>query len=134
MRNVIVTGGSRGLGFGIAQTLVVAGYRVIAVARKETSRLTAAIEQANHDNPGSFQDVEVHTPGQHARGGKFSVLALLPPDDARRNRLLLKLGHVLSAIGEPATEMLGQASEGMQAAVTVEGCSRQPMTACCRGG
>ena len=35
MRNVIVSGGSRGLGLGIAGALADAGYRVIAVARRE---------------------------------------------------------------------------------------------------
>lgn len=42
MRNVIVTGGSRGLGLGIACRLVGAGFRVIAVARQEGEALAAA--------------------------------------------------------------------------------------------
>ena len=42
MLNVIVTGGSRGLGLGIGRKLRAAGYRVIAVARRETPELTAA--------------------------------------------------------------------------------------------
>lgn len=46
MRNVIVTGGSRGLGLGIAKTLCTAGYRVIAVARTQTEALEAAIGEA----------------------------------------------------------------------------------------
>jgi 3-oxoacyl-[acyl-carrier protein] reductase len=49
MRNVIVTGASRGLGFGIAQRLVAEGYRVIAIARKEneeTPRLQGNSEPA----------------------------------------------------------------------------------------
>ena len=45
-RNVIVTGGSRGLGLGIARRLAAAGYGVIAIARKKTDQLTAAIEAA----------------------------------------------------------------------------------------
>jgi 3-oxoacyl-[acyl-carrier protein] reductase len=57
MRNVIVTGGSRGLGLGIARKLVSAGYRVIAVARKENSELTAAMQEAEASNPGSFHFV-----------------------------------------------------------------------------
>jgi len=57
MRNVIVTGGSRGLGLGIARRLTVAGYRAIAVARKQTSQLTSAIEEAESENPGSFHFV-----------------------------------------------------------------------------
>jgi 3-oxoacyl-[acyl-carrier protein] reductase len=39
LRNVIVTGASRGLGLGIATALAVAGYRVIAVARSESEAL-----------------------------------------------------------------------------------------------
>ena len=46
MRNIIVTGGSRGLGLGIAKTLAGAGYRVIAIARKESEPLTAAMREA----------------------------------------------------------------------------------------
>jgi 3-oxoacyl-[acyl-carrier protein] reductase len=55
MRNVIVTGGSRGLGLGIARKLSQAGYRVIAIARKESGELTQAIAAAEKENPGSFQ-------------------------------------------------------------------------------
>jgi 3-oxoacyl-[acyl-carrier protein] reductase len=57
MRNVIVTGGSRGLGLGIARKLSGAGYRVIAIARKENGELTAAMQEAELANPGSFHFV-----------------------------------------------------------------------------
>jgi 3-oxoacyl-[acyl-carrier protein] reductase len=57
MRNVIVTGGSRGLGLGTAGRLTGAGYRVIAIARKQNSGLAAAMEQAEKANPGSFHFV-----------------------------------------------------------------------------
>lgn len=57
MRNVIVTGGSRGLGLGIARRLAAAGYRVIAVARTQNSQLTEAMEEAESANPGSFHFV-----------------------------------------------------------------------------
>ena len=36
MQNVIVTGGSRGLGLAITKKLAAAGYGAIAIARKET--------------------------------------------------------------------------------------------------
>jgi 3-oxoacyl-[acyl-carrier protein] reductase len=42
MRNVLVTGASRGLGLGIAKTLAASGFQVIAVARKEGEHLPAA--------------------------------------------------------------------------------------------
>ncbi|HZI43548.1 MAG TPA: SDR family NAD(P)-dependent oxidoreductase, partial [Gemmatimonadaceae bacterium] len=43
MGNVIVTGGSRGLGLGIAKALRGAGHDVIAVARRESEALTDAM-------------------------------------------------------------------------------------------
>jgi 3-oxoacyl-[acyl-carrier protein] reductase len=46
MRNVVVTGGSRGIGLGIALRLTEAGFRVIAIARRESSELTAAMQEA----------------------------------------------------------------------------------------
>jgi 3-oxoacyl-[acyl-carrier protein] reductase len=42
MRNVLVTGGSRGLGLGIAKALAATDFRVIAVARKASDQLAAA--------------------------------------------------------------------------------------------
>jgi 3-oxoacyl-[acyl-carrier protein] reductase len=57
MRNVIVTGGSRGLGLGIARKLTKAGYHAIAVARKQTTQLSSAIEEAECQHPGSFHFV-----------------------------------------------------------------------------
>jgi 3-oxoacyl-[acyl-carrier protein] reductase len=45
MRNVLVTGGSRGLGLAIASRLASCGYRVIAIARSETAELRSEIER-----------------------------------------------------------------------------------------
>ena len=45
-RNVLITGGSRGLGLGIARKLAAAGYCVIAVARKPNKQLLAALVEA----------------------------------------------------------------------------------------
>ena len=45
MRNVLVTGGSRGLGLAIATRLAACGYRVIALARSATEELRAAMAQ-----------------------------------------------------------------------------------------
>ena len=57
MHNIIVTGGSRGLGLGIARRLSGAGYCVIAIARKPNDELEAAMQEANLANPGSFHFV-----------------------------------------------------------------------------
>src|SRR6266480_3479053 len=43
MRNVVVTGGSRGIGLAIATTLAAAGYRAIAIARTASEELRCAI-------------------------------------------------------------------------------------------
>jgi 3-oxoacyl-[acyl-carrier protein] reductase len=43
MRNVIVTGGSRGLGLAIAKHLAASGYNVVAVARSESDQLREAM-------------------------------------------------------------------------------------------
>jgi 3-oxoacyl-[acyl-carrier protein] reductase len=51
MRNVVVTGGSRGLGLGIARKLAHAGYQVIAIARSRSEEISEAIrEQEAHDS------------------------------------------------------------------------------------
>jgi 3-oxoacyl-[acyl-carrier protein] reductase len=50
MRNVLVTGGSRGIGLCIAQKLAEAGFNVIAVARRESDELRAAIAEARQGN------------------------------------------------------------------------------------
>ena len=57
MRNVVVTGGSRGLGLGIVRRLLAAGYRTIAIARKESNSLSLLMEAANRERPGSARFV-----------------------------------------------------------------------------
>src|SRR5436853_6977579 len=57
MRNVLVTGGSRGLGLGIVRCLADSGYCAIAVARKMGNQLEGAIAQAESRQPGSLQFV-----------------------------------------------------------------------------
>ena len=44
MHNVLVTGGSRGIGLAIARRIAGAGYNVIAVARRESDELREAIQ------------------------------------------------------------------------------------------
>ncbi|HEU0094940.1 MAG TPA: SDR family oxidoreductase [Rhizomicrobium sp.] len=45
-RNVLISGGTRGVGLAIARKLVADGYRVFALGRKESPDLTAAIAAA----------------------------------------------------------------------------------------
>ena len=54
MRNVLVTGGSRGLGLGIATRLAMAGDQVIAVARRESDALAAAIREVSDHGTGKL--------------------------------------------------------------------------------
>ena len=58
MRSVIVTGGSRGLGLGIARKLAGEGYRVIALARNETSQLRSAMGDSFHFVPFDLAQVD----------------------------------------------------------------------------
>ena len=58
MRNVIVTGGSRGLGLGISRRLAASGFRAIAVARTENTDLQSAMAEAEAAHPGSFHFVK----------------------------------------------------------------------------
>jgi len=54
MRSVLVTGASRGLGLGIARRLAASGYRAIALARRPTDQLTAAIAEAGRAGSGAL--------------------------------------------------------------------------------
>jgi 3-oxoacyl-[acyl-carrier protein] reductase len=54
VRNVIVTGASRGLGLGIATALSGAGYQVIAIARSPSEGLQAAIAAAKSAARGAL--------------------------------------------------------------------------------
>jgi len=68
VRNVIVTGGSRGLGLAIARTLRDGGYRVVAIARSESDSLTAAIRKVSGARGGMI----------HFRPFDLSNLAEIP--------------------------------------------------------
>ena len=46
MDNVVVTGASRGLGLAIAERLVREGFRIVAVARRDSEALAAAAKLA----------------------------------------------------------------------------------------
>jgi 3-oxoacyl-[acyl-carrier protein] reductase len=54
MRNVLITGGSRGIGLVIARRLAAAGYQAIAVARRESEELRLAKADVSRSD-GSLQ-------------------------------------------------------------------------------
>jgi 3-oxoacyl-[acyl-carrier protein] reductase len=54
MRNVVVTGGSRGLGLGIGRKLVAAGFQVVAIARRTSEQLESAMAEAASRDQGSL--------------------------------------------------------------------------------
>ncbi|WP_428374281.1 SDR family NAD(P)-dependent oxidoreductase [Lichenicoccus sp.] len=68
MLNTIVTGGSRGLGLGIARTLAASGFNVIAIARNTTAQLDDAIADASWRERGRL----------HFRAHDLSELPALP--------------------------------------------------------
>jgi 3-oxoacyl-[acyl-carrier protein] reductase len=55
MQNVIVTGGSRGLGLAMARTLAASGYRIVALARGSTGELMAASRAAADSGRGAIE-------------------------------------------------------------------------------
>jgi 3-oxoacyl-[acyl-carrier protein] reductase len=55
VRNVLVSGGSRGLGLAVSSGLAAAGYRVIAVARSSNAELQAAAAKAVDDGSGAIE-------------------------------------------------------------------------------
>jgi len=54
VRNVVVTGGTRGLGMAIARKLATEGYRVIAVARQQNDRFLSCVRETDAAAPGSL--------------------------------------------------------------------------------
>jgi 3-oxoacyl-[acyl-carrier protein] reductase len=55
LRNVIVTGASRGIGLAISATLAASGYQVIAIARTQSAALGAAMGRAQEAASGAIQ-------------------------------------------------------------------------------
>jgi 3-oxoacyl-[acyl-carrier protein] reductase len=54
VRNVLVTGGSRGLGLGMAQRLAASGFQVVALARKDSDALAAARAHVAREGGGAL--------------------------------------------------------------------------------
>jgi len=62
MRNVIVTGGSRGLGLEVVRRLAAEGYRALAIARNMNAEFASIVEQFRpgsvHFVPSDLDDIE----------------------------------------------------------------------------
>lgn len=54
MLNVVVTGGSRGLGLGIAHKVAMAGYSVIAIARREGEQFASVMRDVERGRQGAL--------------------------------------------------------------------------------
>jgi 3-oxoacyl-[acyl-carrier protein] reductase len=54
MHNILVTGGSRGIGLAIARRIARAGYNVVAVARRESDGLKNAIREVVEEGYGGL--------------------------------------------------------------------------------
>src|SRR5262245_11428615 len=57
MHNVVVTGGSRGLGLAIAKKLTAAGYSAIAIARQMNDQLASTIKEVQQSKTGALHFV-----------------------------------------------------------------------------
>ncbi len=107
MRNVIVTGASRGLGLAIATTLVASGYRVLAIARSQSEPLRALAAAAAQDGRGA---VHFHSFDLLDTGGMAQLVAglrkELGPIFALVNNAGIGTAGVLALMPDEQVEML----------------------------
>jgi 3-oxoacyl-[acyl-carrier protein] reductase len=75
MRNVLITGGSRGIGLAIAKRLAAADYDVIAVARRESEEFREAAKAGNlHFHACDLSDIDALPAFVKAVRSKFGAI------------------------------------------------------------
>jgi 3-oxoacyl-[acyl-carrier protein] reductase len=119
MRNIIVTGGSRGLGLGIADKLAAGGYRVIAIARRQGDELASAIARAEassqgalHFRPFDLSDIDAIGPFIAALRDEFGPLFGLV------NNAALGTGGILATMHDKEIERLIRLNVGSPITLT----------------
>jgi 3-oxoacyl-[acyl-carrier protein] reductase len=117
MHNVVVTGGSRGIGLAIVGKLLACGYRVLALARNSGESLNGLIRDAGQKNPGSlvFHPFDLSETGKipelisslrkeygaiyalvnNAGIGHDGALALMPPSQIEQLLLMNTISPIL---------------------------------------
>ena len=94
MLNVVVTGGSRGLGLGIACRLAADGYRVITIARRTSEALEAAMDDAGRGQSGAL----------HFRSADLSGVPAIP---GLIRRLREEFGSIYGLVNNAGTGTSG---------------------------
>ena len=74
MRNVLVTGGSRGLGLAIAQRLASSGFQVVAIARSDSDMFAKVREQILREGIGALHFRAFDLADLHAIGSLVKAL------------------------------------------------------------
>ena len=107
MGNVLVTGGSRGIGLGIVRRLAKIGHNVMAVARKESPELREAIEESATAGTGSIGFVAYDLAETDGMAGLVKQLRKdVGPVDALVNNAGMSVDGTLALTGDDQIEQV----------------------------